>query len=103
MKVRLSKLASFKLSKLLNYLETEWSGKTKQDFLNQLDHIFKLLSENPKIGSQSDIRSELRKIVITKQCIAYYSIDGDIIHILTIFDARQDQNKINQEIDNYFD
>ena len=40
-KIILSKRASNRLNQLLEYLETEWSLKVKNDFIKKLEGVFK--------------------------------------------------------------
>jgi plasmid stabilization system protein ParE len=45
--VVLSKKASQKLEELLEYLETEWSAKVKEDFIVKLDKSLYLIKQFP--------------------------------------------------------
>ena len=46
----LSKRAAQKLDALLDYLESEWSLKVKDSFIEELDRIFSQLKTFPEIG-----------------------------------------------------
>jgi plasmid stabilization system protein ParE len=54
MKVFLSPLADRKIIYLLDYLENEWSGKVKDKFLSKLIKAFDRISEQPRIGLESN-------------------------------------------------
>ena len=100
MKVYLSELAENKLMILNEYLIEEWGVKVKNDFFNKLKSIFSQISKQPKSCTQSDIKKGIYKCVLTKQTTAFYRINFDKkeIEIITIFDTRQDPNKIKTEI-----
>jgi plasmid stabilization system protein ParE len=102
MKIKLTSLASFKLIKLLAYLEQEWSTKTKLKFLEKMNSKFEILKTTPELFPKSQTRPELRKLVITKQSVALYKVEKDIIYIITIFDSRQNPSEIENEINKHF-
>ena len=102
MKIKLTSLASFKLVKLLNYLEEEWSAKTKLKFIEKMNYKFEMLKSTPEIFPISQTRPDLRKLVITKQSIALYKVVEEVIYIITIFDSRQNPSEIENEIKKHF-
>lgn len=65
-KAVLSKKATSRLEKLLHYLESEWSVKTKNEFVRKLDKSIKQIKIFPEIGQKTDYVTGLRKYVITK-------------------------------------
>ena len=97
-KIILSKRAATKLKKLLEYLESEWSIKVKNDFIKKLDRSFNLIKEFPESTEESILKKGLRKCVISKQTTAYFQFDSDSIKIVTIFDNRMNPKKLNKEI-----
>lgn len=100
MKVFLSELAEVKLSKLSNYLLENWSLKTRDDFISKLTEKIQQISRQPKSCPTSSKFKNLYKCVVTKQTTFYYRINSDKkeIEIITIFDTRQNPNKLNQDI-----
>ncbi len=97
-RVVLSKLASKKLEKLLNYLEKEWSVKAKNDFIKKLDHSFEMIKKLPESTEESNAKKGLRKCVISKQTTAYFQFNSETIKIVTIFDNRMNPKKLKNEI-----
>ncbi len=65
--IRLSKRASRNLDKLLGYLEAEWSGKVKLDFIDKLDSGLKHLSQFPESHPKSNLKKDLHRFVLTRQ------------------------------------
>ena len=102
MKIRLSKLAAFKIEHLLYYLETEWSKSVRDDFLKSLSKSLERASEQPHAFPKSQLNDNLRKLVVTKQTTVLYSVKEDILFVVTVFDSRQDLIEIEKEIRKYF-
>jgi plasmid stabilization system protein ParE len=68
----LSKRAAQKLEKLLEYLETEWSERVKNNYIVKFDRIVNQMGTFPEIGQKSEIIKGLHRLVITKQSTIYY-------------------------------
>jgi len=66
-KAVLSKRASDKLDKLLNYLETEWSENVKQNFIKKFDDSVKFISSFPEATEESNFKKGLHRCVGTNQ------------------------------------
>jgi plasmid stabilization system protein ParE len=96
--VIVSKLAEEKLEILFEYLIKKWSIKVKNDFITKLDQSLSVIKEYPESFPESEKEKGLRKCVITKQTSLYYRFDKTQIKIITIFDTRQNPNKLNPEI-----
>lgn len=97
-KVIISKRASLKLIRLLEYLETEWSAKVKDDFIQKLDKSLLIIQKNTDGFEKSKFISGLHKCVITKQISLFYKHDKNRIFIVSIFDNRQHPNRLIEEI-----
>jgi len=97
-KIILSKRASNKLEKLLNYLETEWSERVKLNFIKKLDNSVKFISLFPDATEKSNLKKELHRCVVTRQTTIYYLFNNTEIQIITIFDARMNPKRLKQEI-----
>jgi plasmid stabilization system protein ParE len=102
LKVKISKLASFKIKKLLEYLDSHWSASSKAKFLNLLNKRIEVISTNPEAFPQSNERPALRKVVVSKQTSLLYQIKNDCANIVTILDTRQDPKEIEEEIRRHF-
>jgi plasmid stabilization system protein ParE len=93
-KVVLSPSAKAKLEDVLRYLEEEWSGKVKMDFISILDARIQQVSQYPKSCPESSGFSNLHRCVVTKQVSFFYRIMEDRIEVITFFDTRQDPGKL---------
>jgi plasmid stabilization system protein ParE len=94
-KVILSPTAKLKLEELLVYLRQKWSEKVKQEFIEKLDIKINQVSHYPKSCPESKAFKNLYKCVVTKQTTFYYRIKEEDIEIATLFDTRQDPQKLN--------
>jgi plasmid stabilization system protein ParE len=92
--IRLSKRAAKKLDNLLVFLEKEWSVKVKHDFIHKLDNSLKQIKEFPESFPESEKIKGLRKCVVTKQTTVFYNFTDNAINIVTIFDNRQNPQKL---------
>lgn len=96
--VKFSKKASLKLEALFNYLETEWSSKVKEGFIEKLDKSIKQIQNFPESNPQSEILKGLHKSVVTKQTSIYYKYDKNTIMIVAIIDNRMDLKKLKKDL-----
>jgi len=102
MRIRLSELAAFKIQALLDFLEEKWSVKTKEKFIQRFTDHLKALEKTPEGFPQSEVRPELRKLVVTKHTAILYQIAKDSIFIVILMDSRQDPHSIEKEIEKHF-
>ena len=80
--------------KILNYLSVRWSIEIAFDFIQIFYHKLDLLEIMPNLGVKSEKRKTTRRILITKHNYLIYSVLGDEITLLNIFDNRQNPNNL---------
>ena len=97
-KVIISQIAEKRLEILFEYLLDAWSYKVKTDFINKLDENIQIIKNQPESFPESEKESGLRKCVITKQTTLYYEFNNKEIHILSLFDTRQDPKKLKKDL-----
>ena len=102
MKIHVSELAAFKIRRLLEYLENEWSREARNNFRKQLMSSIDILRQSPFAFPKSEFHPEVRKPVVSKQSTVFYKVSGDIVFIITIFDNRQDPDQMESELLKYF-
>ncbi|MGA9326526.1 MAG: type II toxin-antitoxin system RelE/ParE family toxin [Salegentibacter sp.] len=90
--------AEKKLKSLFRYLDDNWSEKVRQNLVRILDHNLKLISENPEIFPESQKNPGLRRCVFTKHTSLYYRFSTTQITIITVFDSRQDPEKLKKDL-----
>jgi len=93
-KVVFPKSASIKLDELLDFLETEWSIRIKQNFIQKIDKAVFQLCKYPLSAEKSELKRGLHRLVITKQTTIYYTHNEKRIFIVAIFDTRQNPAKL---------
>lgn len=99
--VFLSKVAQFKLSGLLTYLQDEWSDTEKKSFLERFRVSVENVRNFPMSCQQSESMPELYRCVVTSQTSFYYRISGNDIEIITVIDNRQDPVQTLNELESY--
>jgi len=98
LKVNFSKTAEKNLNDVLDFIEARWSQKSKKMFMMKFEKAISIIIMNPEIFPKSSINKKYRKCVITKQSSLLYTFSSNEIRIHTIFDTRQDPNKIKKYI-----
>ena len=100
MEVFLSIQAEKKLLQINNYLLYKWSAKVRDQFIEKFTQKINQISDQPQSCHQSKDFEGLYKCVVTKQTTFYYRIlfDKNEIEIITIFDTRQNPDKLSNEI-----
>lgn len=98
--VYLSELAENKLLKLTDFLLENWSLNVRNDFIKKLTSKIQQISDQPESCPRSSEFNGLFKCVVTKQTTFYYRINFDQkeIEIITVFDTRQNPNKLEKDI-----
>jgi len=82
------------LKGIIDYLESRWTIKEIKKFAQLLDKQLKLIEDNPYLFAKSDKSEEMRKSVLSRQTTIYYRIINYEIHIITLFDNRQNPKKL---------
>lgn len=100
MEIYFSELAKFKLNKLTTYLLENWSLHTKIDFLKKLDNKIVQIKTQPYSCIKSSEFKGLYKCVVTKHTTFYYRVfeKQQEIEIITIFDTRQNPDKLYKDL-----
>lgn len=84
------------LKTITYYLEQHWTEKELNKFYNILEQQIALISQHPKafhlIG-----KKDVRASVLAKQTTIFYTLETDLkqIRIQSVFDTRQDPEKLN--------
>jgi plasmid stabilization system protein ParE len=82
------------LKGIIDYLENRWTKREIRKFAQLLDKQLKLIEFNPYLFAESSKSNGLRKSVLSKQTTIYYRIKNFEIRIITLFDNRQNPNKL---------
>lgn len=82
------------LKGIIDYLENRWTKREIKKFSQLLDKQLDLIEGNPYLFTESDKSNGLRKSVLSRQITIYYRIIHFEIQIITLFDNRQNPNKL---------
>jgi len=82
------------LKGIIDYLENRWTKREIVKFAQLLDKQLRLIEYNPYLFAESDKSNGLRKSVLSRQTTIYYRIINFEIQIVTLFDNRQNPNKL---------
>jgi len=64
--------------------------------VNGIEKLTEYISINPTTYAiYEDFGAEVRKVVITKRCVMFYTIKDTHVEILGVFDTRQDLSDIS--------
>ena len=102
MRVFLSPLAESKLMLILNYIEKEWGKNSRSKFLNKFKTSVSQISMYPYSCPESLAMKGIYKCLISKQSSFFYRVKNSEIEIITVFDNRQDQSRIFNEVKKRF-
>ncbi|WPR71989.1 type II toxin-antitoxin system RelE/ParE family toxin [Flavobacterium sp. NG2] len=91
-----SKNAEKRLIDLLDYLEFKWSVKIRDKFIAKLDESISIIQNEPEIFPKSHVNKNQYRCVVSKQTTIYYRYNLKQIKVLSLFDTRQDPNKIDK-------
>jgi plasmid stabilization system protein ParE len=91
--VVLSPVAKKKLEMLLDYLEEEFSERTKQNFISTLEKIVDRIIKYPESFPESSKVKSVRRCIVSRYTVMYYRVRKNKIEILTFFDNRQNPLK----------
>lgn len=80
---------------LVQYLALEWGDLFKTKFLNEVEWVVDLISQNPEMFKRSTRYKNIRIGYLSKQCSLIYRIKPDEIELLLFWDNRQDAKKMN--------
>lgn len=83
------------LESIFLYLEQNWTQRELKKFAKLLDKQMKLIEGNPFLFEKSEKSIDIRRSVLTKHITIYYQIKFSEIQILTLFDSRQNPDKLN--------
>ncbi len=82
------------LDSIIYYLSGKWTIREISNFYKLLDKKLVIISKNPDIFSNSGLKSNVKRCVLSKQTSIYFEVKDDNIVILTLFDNRKNPKSI---------
>jgi len=71
-----------------------WSEKEAANFLKSLEAFEEIVSHFPEIYPESQLKKGFRRAVVSKQISVIYSVERIAIKVHTLFDNRQNPDKL---------
>ena len=81
------------LEKTIEYLEENWTQKELHNLAIKIEETLGFISENPNLFQVSDIKKDVRRVVILNHNTLYYRIQSDQVEIISFFSNRQNPKK----------
>jgi plasmid stabilization system protein ParE len=92
--VVLTPIALKDFQNIIDYLNYKWDTSTVNNFIDRFDKILDLLSKDAAIFPFVDRRKQIQKCFLTKHNTLFFIEAEEEVRILTIFDTRQDPEKL---------
>ncbi|MBW8049284.1 MAG: type II toxin-antitoxin system RelE/ParE family toxin [Cytophagales bacterium] len=86
--------AEWNLRNIINYLTEEWTEKEIRNFAVRLEKKLSILVENPRLCRKSERLKGTRECFLGKYNTLFYTHDNKNLNIITIWDNRQDPEKL---------
>jgi plasmid stabilization system protein ParE len=87
-------LAENDMVNILTYLQLNWENEVVTNFIGITDRMVGQIVLNPKQFPIVNKKYMVRKCVLTKHNTLFYTIHTHRIHILRIYDTRQNPRKL---------
>lgn len=82
------------LENIISYLAENWTKKEIQNFARGLNKRLDLIIINPSLFPKTAKRKNVRRSVLTKHTVIYYETNRNVINVITLFDSRQNPEKL---------
>lgn len=92
-KILWTEFALKELEKTIEYLEENWTEKKLHNLAIKIEETLSFISENPNLFQVSDIKKDIRRVVILNHNTLYYRIQNDQVEIISFFSNRQSPKK----------
>jgi plasmid stabilization system protein ParE len=92
-KVLWTEEANKNLSNIIKYLEDNWTKREIEKFLKKLNKQISIIQSQPDSFPKTN-NYNVRRSVVAKQITLFYSISQDTLNIVSLFDNRQNPQKL---------
>ena len=82
------------LSEIIEYIEHRFSEKDVRKFLKLFEENIEVISTNPELFPLSHKSKSIRRATVAKLTSIFYSIEGDKIFLITVFDNRKNPKRL---------
>jgi plasmid stabilization system protein ParE len=95
LKIEWSEEAIRNLDSIIEYLTYRWTDREIKNFFVKLEKRLQTISLQPTSYPNSAQKPYVRRSVLSKQTTIFYSVIGDKLFIVSLFDTRQNPVKLN--------
>ena len=81
------------LENTIEYLEENWTDRELRNLALKLEETLAYISQNPNLFQPSDVKKEIRRVVILTHNTLYYRVNNNQVEILSFFSNRQSPKK----------
>lgn len=83
-------------SDIESYLQKKWNTHVILTFIDKVDHLLQIISNNPDIFPEINKKNKVRRCVVVKQVSLFYKINENQkqVDLLTFWDTRQNPKKL---------
>ncbi|TDG35180.1 type II toxin-antitoxin system RelE/ParE family toxin [Pedobacter changchengzhani] len=81
------------LENTIEYLKKNWTDKELRNLALKLEETLIFISHNPYLFQVSDIKKDIRRVVILKHNTLYYRFVKNQVEIISFFSNRQSPQK----------
>jgi len=92
-KILWTDFALSELEKTIEYLEENWTERELKNLAEKIEETLTLISHNPNLFQASDIKKEIRRVVVAMHNTMYYRVKNNTIEIISFFSNRQSPKK----------
>jgi plasmid stabilization system protein ParE len=85
------------LKGIIEYLQKNWTTREIKKFARLLDKNLNIIKDNPEIFPKSDQSENFRRAVISKQVSIFYKIESHVVHVISVFDNRQNPIRLKKD------
>jgi plasmid stabilization system protein ParE len=96
--VVLTKTAELDLERITDYPAEQWGNAVCEKFISRFEKMCDNISSSPRMYRMIYKKEKVRKCVLTKHNALYYRERRNKIDILTIFDIRQNPDRLSNII-----
>ena len=81
------------LENTIEYLEENWTEKQMQNLAVNIEETLILISQNPDLFQVSEVKKDIKRVVILSHNTMYYRVKNNQIEIISFFSNRQNPKK----------
>ena len=82
------------LDDIIDYLTSRWTDREISNFYKLLDKMLVLISKSPHSFPDSELKTNVKRSVLSKQTTVYFEVKTNSIVILSLFDNRKNPESL---------